>query len=102
MMRRPYCPIGPKKKGDLTVARVGSIAGSPDTASALLRRQVTSLCVILFRLSLSSRRIDFPFLIQCMGPQKIVKKRVDVDALTPYVCENFPKNSIRGGIGQTS
>jgi hypothetical protein len=101
MMHQPYCPIRPKKKGDLTVARVGSIDGSPDTASALLRRQVTSLCVTLFRLSLSSRRIDFPFLIQCMGRQRIVKKRVDVDALTPSVCENFPKKLLRGGIGQT-
>lgn len=80
MKHQPYCPTGPKKKGDLTVARVGSIDGSPDTAAAILRRQVTSLTVILFQLSLLSRRIDFPFLIQCMRRQGIVKKHVHLGA----------------------
>ncbi len=81
MKCQPYRRTARQKKGDLTVAPVGSIDGSPDTASALLRRQVTSLTVILSRLSLSSRRIDFPFFIQCMGRHRIVKKSVHVRAL---------------------
>ena len=74
MNRQPYRPKGPKKAGDLTVARVGSIDGSLDTAAAILRRQLTSLYTILLRLGLSSQRIDFPFFIQCTRAQAIVKK----------------------------
>jgi hypothetical protein len=81
MNRQSYRPTGSKKKGDLTVARVGSTDGSHRAASAILRRQPTSLYVILFRLALSSRRIDFPFPIQCMGRRPIVKKHGYVSVL---------------------
>jgi hypothetical protein len=76
MNRQSYRPTGSKKKGDLTVARVGSTDGSHRAASAILRRQPTSLYVILFRLALSSRRIDY------------------------FVCENFPNKLLSYGIGQ--
>lgn len=81
MNRQPCRSKGPKKAGDLAVARVGSIDRSLDTASAILRRQATSLYTILLQLGLSSRRIDFPFLIQCMRAQAIVKQPPRVGTL---------------------
>ena len=97
MSQYACCSTGPKKAGDLAVARVGSVGGSHCTVTAIRRRQATSLCVIpgTARFVEPTHRLPFQYSIYetSTNCQERASTRRDL------LCEKFPNNSMRRCIG---